>query len=124
MKSNILAVIAACVPALFSESVVAENLVMDDPSIQYNYSYEKLGSQHFCDLTTMMAKAPMVIKLTAAFITDDIKPKDKDVKVAYVVEGFAARVGKNSQLEVKPIKVVAGRIISDVQWRSDARYLP
>ena len=114
MKSKSLAVIATCVPTLLAENAVAENLVMDDPSIQYNYSYEKLGSQHFCDLTTMIAKAPMVIKLTAAFITDDTKPKDKDVKVAYVVEAFAAGVGKNSQLETKPIKVVAGRIISDV----------
>ena len=56
----------------------------------------------------------MMIKLTAAFIADDAKPKDKNVTVAYIVEAFVVGPGKNGQLENHELKVVAGRIISDI----------
>jgi hypothetical protein len=110
--------VAASVLALFATSAIAENIVMDDPSIKYVYTYETLGSRHFCDLATVIAKAPLAIKLTSAFVTDDAKPKTQDVTVVYIVDAFIVRVGKNSQLEFKQVKVVAGRIISDV-FRSD-----
>jgi hypothetical protein len=61
---------------------------MDDARIQYTYSFSTLGPRHFCDFATTMAKAPLVVKLTAAFVTDDTKPKDQDVTVAYIVEAF------------------------------------
>jgi hypothetical protein len=108
-------IIAACAAlAFFATGAMAENIVIDDPRIQYNYSFETLGSRHFCDFATVVAKAPMVIKLTAAFITDDAKPKNQDLTVAYIVEAFVAGVGKNSQLESKQVKVITGRIISDI----------
>lgn len=108
-------IIAACVLAFFATSAVAENLVIDDARVQYTYSFDTRGPLHFCDLATTMAKAPMVIKLTAAFITDDTKPKDKDLTVAYIVEAFVVGAPKGSnKLESKQIKVVAGRIISDI----------
>jgi len=94
-------IIAACALAFFATSAVAENLVIDDASVQYGYSFETLGSQHFCDFTTVMAKAPMVIKLTAAYVTDDAKPKDQDIRVAYIVEAFIIGPGKNSKPEPK-----------------------
>jgi hypothetical protein len=108
-------IVAACALAFFATSAVAENLVVDDARIQYTYSFDVRGPLHFCDLATTMAKAPMVIKLTAAFITDDTKPKDKDLTVAYIVEAFVVGAPKGSNnLESKQIKVVAGRIISDI----------
>lgn len=108
-------IIAACVLAFFATSAVTENLVIDDARVQYTYSFDTRGPLHFCDLATTMAKAPMVIKLTAAFITDDTKPKDKDLTVAYIVEAFVVGAPKGSnKLESKQIKVVAGRIISDI----------
>jgi hypothetical protein len=108
-------IVVTCALAFFATSAVAENLVMDDARVQYTYSFETRGPLHFCDLATVMAKAPMVIKLTAAFITDDTKPKDKDdLTVSYIVEAFVVRAGNNSQLESKPVKVVAGRIISNI----------
>jgi hypothetical protein len=110
--------LAASVLALFATSAIAENVIMDDPSIKYVYTYETLGSRHFCDLATVIAKAPLAIKLTSAFVTDDAKPKTQDVTVVYIVDAFIVDVGKNSQLEFKQVKVVAGRIISDV-FRSD-----
>ena len=105
--------ITASVLALFTTSAIAENVVMDDPSIKYVYTYETLGSLHFCDLATVIAKVPLAIKLTSAFITDDAKPKNQDVTVVYLVDAFVVGVGKNLQLESKQIKVVAGRISSD-----------
>jgi hypothetical protein len=48
-----------------------------------------------------MAKAPMVIKLTAAYVTDDARPKDQDIRVAYIVEAFVIGPGKNSKPEPK-----------------------
>jgi hypothetical protein len=107
-------IVVTCALAFFATSAVAENLVMDDARVQYTYSFETRGPLHFCDLATVMAKAPMVIKLTAAFITDDTKPKDKDLTVTYIVEAFVVRAGNNSQLESKQVKVTAGRIISDI----------
>jgi hypothetical protein len=106
--------IAACALALFAESATAENLVVDDADITYSYTYQKLGSQHFCDLATFMTKAPMLVKLTAAYITDETAPKDHTLTVAYIVEAFVARKGKNSQWETVPVKVTAGRIISKI----------
>ena len=53
-----------------------------------------------------------MIKLTGAFITDDAKPND--LHVAYIVEAFVVGPGKNGQLEPHELKVVAGRIISDI----------
>ena len=105
-----------CAPifALLTENAVAENIVINNPNIQYNYTHQTLGSLNFCDFATVVAKAPFVIKLTAAFVTDDTKPKNENLTVAYMVEAFLVRVGKNnSKLESAPIKVTAGRIISD-----------
>jgi hypothetical protein len=107
-------IIAACALAFFATGAVAENLVMDDPSVQYTYSFETRGPLHFCDFATIMGKGPILIKLTAAFITDDTKPKDEDLTVGYIVEAFAAAVDENSQLKSKQVKVVSGRIISDI----------
>jgi hypothetical protein len=108
-------IVAASILALFAaHAMPAENLVIDDTRIQYNYTFQTLGSQHFCDLATTIIKAPLVIKLTAAFVTDDAKPKDQQLTVAYIVEAFVTRLGKNSQLESQQVKVAAGRIISDV----------
>lgn len=106
--------IGFCAAMLFAQGAVAQNTVMDNPSIQYSYTYQKRGPRHFCDFATLMSKAPLAIKLTAAFIFDDTKPKDKNVTTAYIVEAFVARMGQNSQLETTPIKVVSARIISDV----------
>jgi hypothetical protein len=105
--------VAASTLALFATSAIADNIVMDDPSIKYVYTYETLGSLHFCDLATVIAKTPLAIKLTSAFVTDDAKPKNKDVTVVYIVDAFVAGIGKNSQLEFKQVKVVASSIISD-----------
>jgi hypothetical protein len=60
-----------------------------------------------------MGSVPLAIKLTFAFVTDDAKPKNQDVTVVYIVDAFIVSVGRNSQLEFKQVKVVAGRIISD-----------
>lgn len=102
---------AACALAFFATTAVAEKTVIDDPVIQYSYTYNTIGSQHFCDLATVMwimwKKVPMEIKLTAAFILDDTKPKDKNLSVMYVVEALDARAKKN-------VKVIGSRIISDV----------
>jgi hypothetical protein len=108
-------IIAACAFAFFATSAVAENLVIDDASIQYTYSFDTRGPLHSCALATTMAKAPIVIKLTAAFITDDAKPKDNDLTVTYVVDAFfVGAADKNSKLEPKQVKVVGARIISDI----------
>src|ERR1700756_4419709 len=110
--------LAASVLALFATSAIAENVVVDDPSIKYVYTYKTLGSRHFCDLATVIAKAPLAIKLTSAFVTDAPTPKTQDVPVVFIVDAFIVGIGKNSQLEFKQVKVVTGRIISDV-FRSD-----
>jgi hypothetical protein len=107
-------IIAACALAFFATGAVAENLVMDDSRVQYAYTFSTVGPRHFCDFATTMSKVPLVVKLTAAFITDDMEPKDHDVSAAYVVEAFVVQAGKNSQMESKQIKVIAGRVISDV----------
>ena len=107
-------IIAACAFAFFTTGAVAENLVIDKPRVQYTYAHQARGAQHFCTLATVMALPPMVVKLTAAYVTDDKKPKDHDLTVAYIVEGFVVGAAKNSQLEFKQIKVAAGRIISDL----------
>jgi hypothetical protein len=108
-------IITVCALAFFATSAVAENLVIDDARVQYTYSTDTRGPLHFCDLATTMMKAPMVIKLTAAFITDDTKQKDKDLTVAYIVEAFVIDAAKDSdKMEPHQIKVAAGRIISDI----------
>ena len=94
-------IFVTCALALFASAAMAENIVLDNPSIKYTYSFQTLGSRHFCDFATVMAKAPMVIKLTGAFVTDDTKPKDNDLTVSYIVEAFFVRVGNNSQLEIQ-----------------------
>jgi hypothetical protein len=55
---------------------------------------------------------PIFVKLTAAFITDDKKPKDHDTTVAYIVEASAVRAFKPT-LDTQDVRVVAGRI-SDI----------
>jgi hypothetical protein len=110
----VMRILAACVFALFATCAVAENLVLKDARIQYIYTSNTLGSRHFCDLATTMSKVPMVIKLTAAFVTDDAKPEDNNLTVAYIVEAFVIGPGKNGKLEPHEVKVVAGRIISDI----------
>jgi len=107
-------ILVACAFVLFATSAVAENLVLNEAQIKYKYTFETKGSLHFCDLSTWMLQPPMMIKLTAAFITDDAKPKDKNVTVAYMVEAYVVGPGKNGQLENHELKVVAGRIISDI----------
>ena len=107
-------IIAACILAFFATSAVAENIVMDDAHIQYTYSFDTREPLHFCDLATTMAKPPIVVKLTAAFITDDTKPKENDLSAMYIVEAFIVGTPKGSnKMESKQIKVVAGRIISN-----------
>jgi hypothetical protein len=108
-------IIAACALALAATSAVAENLVLNDPIVHYGYTFETRGSLHFCDFSTAITKPPlpMFIKLTAAFVTDDRKPKDNDLTVAYIVEASVVRAFKPS-LDTKDIKVVAGRIVSDI----------
>jgi hypothetical protein len=95
--------IGNCSP--FSTSAVAENLVIDDPAIEYHYTFNTIRSHHFCDLATFISEAPIPIsvKLTAAFVTDDAKPND--ATAAYIVEAF---------LDGKDYKVIAARIISDI----------
>jgi hypothetical protein len=98
----------------FVTGAMAENLVMDHPSIHYGYNYETLGSRHFCDFATLAAKASIMVKLTAIFSTDDEKVTDQDLSVSYYVEAFLIHADKNSQLVPQQVKVVAARIISDV----------
>jgi hypothetical protein len=105
-------IVAACVLAFFGTSAIAESPIWDDAITQYTYTFETLGSQHVCNLATVMTKAPRVIKLTAAFIYDDKKPKGQDLTVAYIVEAFVRDV--KTSLDTKQVKVVAGRIISDI----------
>ncbi len=107
-------IFAVCALALFATRALGEKLVLDDAQIQYSYTSNTLEPQHFCDLATTISKAPMVIKLTAAFITDDAKPEDKNLTVAYIVEAFIVDSGKNGKLQPHQVKVVGGRIISDV----------
>jgi hypothetical protein len=81
-----------CVLAFFGTSAIAEGPIWDDAITRYTYTFETLGSQHVCNLTTVMTKAPRVIKLTAAFIYDDKKQKGQDLTVAYIVEAFVRDV--------------------------------
>lgn len=108
--------VAACALGFLATGAKAESpTIITDAQTQYNYTYETLGSRHFCDLATVMAKAPMLIKLTAAFITDDTKPRDNDLTVAYIVEAFIVGAAKGSnKLEPKQVKVVSGKIISNI----------
>lgn len=96
---------------LLPTSAVAENLVVDNPLIKYQYTFQTLKSQHYCDLATFIIKPPLGIKLTAAFVTDDAQPKDKDLRVSYIVEVSAASGRENAPLT--QVKVVAARIVSD-----------
>ena len=105
-------IVAACVLGFFGTSAIAESPIWDDAIIQYTYTFETLGSQHVCNLATVMTKVPRVIKLTAAFIYDDKKPKGQDLTVTYIVEAFVRDV-KTSR-DTKQVRVVAGRIISDI----------
>ncbi len=107
-------ILAACVLALFATCALAQKLVLDDAQIQYSYAYNTPGTMHLCELITTISKAPMVIKLSAALGSDDAKPKDRDLKVVYIVEAFIVGPGKNGNLEPRQVKVVGGRIISDV----------
>ncbi len=108
-------IIAACAFAFFATEAMAESIVIDDARVQYAYSFETRGPLHFCDLATTLIKAPMVVKLTAAFVTDGTKPKDNDLTVAYIVEAFAVGTPKGSaKIEPHQVKVVAGRIISSI----------
>ena len=113
-------IIASCALALLATAAQAESpVIVIDPKISYSYTYETLGSRHFCDLATVIAKWPMLIKLTAASITDDTKPKDHDLIVAYVVEAFTFGAAEGSDKpEPKQVKVVSGKIISNI-FRSD-----
>lgn len=102
----------ACAVAFFATSAMAEETVIDDPVIQYSYGYETIGSKHYCDLATVMwvglKKVPLMeIKLTAAWIMDDTKPKDKNLTVMYMVEAFDFGAKKE-------VKVIGSRIMSDV----------
>src|SRR5271166_2941029 len=105
-------VVAACVLAFFGTSAIAESPIWDDAIIQYTYAFETLGSQHVCNFATVMTKAARVIKLTAAFIYDDKKLKGQELTVSYIVEAFVRDV--KASLDTKQVKVVAGRIISDI----------
>jgi hypothetical protein len=107
-------ILAACAFAFLATCAVAEGLVLDDVRVQYSYTFETLGSQHICDLATTMSKAPTVIKLTGAIITDDAKPKGQDITVGYIVEAFVVGPGKTGKLEPHQVKVITGRIISDI----------
>jgi hypothetical protein len=108
--------LGVCALTFLSMGAKAESpTIVADARINYSFTQETRGSLHFCDLATVMAKAPMLIKLTAAFITDDTKPKDNDLTVAYIVEAFIVGAAKgSSKLEPHQVKVVSGRIISDI----------
>ena len=108
--------LSGCALTFLSMGAKAESpTIVADARINYSFTQETRGSLRFCDLATVMAKAPMLIKLTAAFITDDTKPKDNDLTVAYIVEAFIVGTAKGSnKLEPQQVKVVSGRIISDI----------
>src|SRR6516225_1454527 len=90
-------VAVGCALAFLATVAKAESsLVVADALIKYGYTYETLGSRHFCDLATVMGKGPLLVKLTAAYITDDTKPKGKDIIVAYMVEAFDVRAAKGA----------------------------
>jgi hypothetical protein len=103
---QLLAVFAlvACRPA------VADDLTIDDAHVQYNYSYDKHGPIQLCNLATVALKDPIVVKLTSSFYIDERKAKDADLSMAYAVEAFVG----NNPADAKQIRVLAGRIISDV----------
>ena len=70
-------IIAICALVFLATGARAESpAIITSAQTHYSYTYETRGSLHFCDLATVIARAPMVIKLTAAFVTDDTKPKD------------------------------------------------
>jgi hypothetical protein len=98
--------------ALAAGSANANDLTIDDARVQYNYSQEVRGPLHFCDLSTTISKAPIIVKLTSPFVTDDGKPKESDLSVGYIVEAFV--VSGKIPGDVKQIRVLAGRINSDV----------
>ena len=100
---------AACALAFFATSAVA-----DDDDVQYSYTFQTIKRLHFCDFNTMIVHVPMMIKLTAAVIGDDTKPADHNVRVMYMVEAFVAVPGKQTQFDLKEVKVLSGRIISNV----------
>jgi hypothetical protein len=106
-------IIIACALAFVTTAALAEHPAVEVHA-KYNYSYETRGSLHFCDLATVLASAPIVVKLTAAVITDDTKPKDKDFTVAYIVEAFVVSISKTSRKpEPRQVKVVSGKIMSE-----------
>lgn len=107
---------ALAMVAALGNSAVAETAtkVLSDPAIQYAFSKNKLKNQQFCDFTISISEVPLLIKLTAAFIINDRKPKEK-VGVAYIVEGFVLQsyTGKPAD-DIQQVKVTSGRIVSDV----------
>ena len=97
---------AACALAFFATSAVAD----DDLPIQYDYTFQTIKPLHFCDFHTTIVHVPMLIKLTAAIISDDTKAADHSTRVMYMVEAFVAVPGKQTQFDLKEVKVVTGRI--------------
>jgi hypothetical protein len=106
----VMRITAACALAFFATSAVAD----DDSDIQYSYSFQTIKHLHFCDFHTTIIHVPMLIKLTAAIIGDDTKPTDHKIRVMYIVEAFVAIPGKQTQFDLKEVKVLSGRIISNV----------
>jgi hypothetical protein len=107
---------AICGLALLARTAKAEDpIVVTDARPNYTFTQDTRGSLHFCDLVTVVGKAPVLIKLTAAFITDDTKPKDHDLSVAYIVEAFIVGAAKGSnKIEPHQVKVLSGKIISNI----------
>jgi hypothetical protein len=109
---RVLALIYGATLVCWVGGALADDLTIDDARVQYGFTQEVRGPLHFCDLVTSISKAPIVVKLTSAFITDDGKPKENDLSVAYIVEAFVV-TGK-SPADVKQVRVLAGRINSDI----------
>jgi hypothetical protein len=107
-------IVAACVLALFATCAVAGNFVWDEAQVQYSFTSNTFGSRHLCGFATSMLQPPMIIILTASSTVDDAKPEDKNITVTYAVGAYLTGPGRSGKLESHSVKVVAGRIISDV----------
>ena len=101
-------IIAACIFYFIAITAMAERLTVDKPDVEYKYNFNTQGKLHFCDLAAAISQEFMLFRLTAAFISDDLKPKGSDISLIYVVDAFVLlRTGATQ------IKINGGKIISD-----------
>jgi hypothetical protein len=106
--------VAALIASLIA-SAAAEDTVIDDATIQYEYTFQTIKSAKLCDLATFLIKEPLIVKFTVAHI-DFTRPEGKEHWVTYIVEAFAAVPApkKTPPFERKELRVANGRIISDI----------